>query len=140
MDINISRFLKIITITLILAFSLHIAILKFLDFTMFENKIILAYSVNIILAIIIYVAFYKFKDMFKNQIGFVFIFGSFLKFTFFFLLFNSSYRIDGNISILESLAFFVPYFLCLIIEIFSMSKVLNQDNNSLNNYLEKTEK
>jgi len=137
MDINISKFLKIITIALVFAFSLHITILKLLHFTMFENKIILAYSVNIILAIIIYMGFYKFKDLYKNQIGFVFIFGSFLKFTFFFLLFNSSYRIDGDISILEILAFFVPYFLCLIIEIFSMSKVLNQDKNYLDNYLEK---
>jgi hypothetical protein len=138
MDINISKFLKIIIIALALIFSLHVAVLSLLDFPIFENKIILAYSVNTILAIIIYVLFYKFKEMFKNQIGFVFIFGSFLKFIFFFLLFNASYRADGDISALEFLAFFVPYFLCLIIEIFSMSKWLNKDNNSHDNHLEKS--
>ena len=130
MNSSISRFIKFIIIVLGLVFSLHILILKLLNAPIFENKIILAYSVNIILAIIIYTLFCKFKKMFKNQIGFVFIFGSFLKFIFFFLLFNSSYKADGDISKLEFLAFFTPYSLCLIIEIFCMSKELNGDNNS----------
>lgn len=129
MTISISKFIKFLIIVLGLVFSLHILILKLLNSIMFENKIILAYSVNIILAIIIYTLFCKFKKMFKNQIGFVFIFGSFLKFILFFLLFNSSYKADGDISKLEFLAFFTPYSLCLIIEIFSMSKELNRDNN-----------
>ena len=130
MNVSISRFNKFIIIVLGLVFSLHILILKLFDTPIFENKIILAYSVNIILAIIIYTLFCKFKKMFKNQIGFVFIFGSFLKFILFFLLFNSSYKADGDISKLEFLAFFTPYSLCLIIEIYSMSKELNGENNS----------
>ena len=137
MDISIFRFLKIITIALVLVFSLHIGVLKLLDFPIFGNKIILAYSVNVILAIIIYAVFYKLKDTFKNQIGFVFLLGSFLKFIFFFLLFKKAYKADGDISTLEFFALFIPYFLCLIIEIFSMSKWLNKDNNSNENHSNK---
>ena len=137
MVINISKFLKIITMASLIVFSLHIGVLKLLDFPIFENKIVLAYVVNGILAIIIFIVFYKFKDMFKNQIGFVFVFGSFLKFVFFFLIFNKGYRADGDITALEFLAFFIPYFLCLIIEIFSITKWLNKDNNYVDNHLNK---
>lgn len=107
-------------------FGLHILILDYLQLPLFDNRIILAYVVNVILAIIIFQFLYIFREKFKNRIGFLFVIGGMLKFGLFFLLFNSFYRTDGIIERPEFFAFFSPYVLTLVIEVFSLSKWLNK--------------
>ena len=51
--------------------------------------------------------------------------GSGLKFLLFFLLFYPSYKADGNMSTLEFISFFIPYAICLILEVSYLSKELN---------------
>lgn len=110
----------------VVVFGLHILVLDYLELPLFANKIILAYAVNVILAIIIFQFLYIFREKFKNRIGFLFVFGSMLKFALFFILFNGSYRADGIIERPEFFAFFTPYALTLVIEVFSLSKWLNK--------------
>ena len=108
------------------AFAVHILILHYLDLAHFNNKLLLSYSANILLATLVFLMLFFLRKKFKNQLGVVFLIGSVLKFGFFFLLFYRPYNADGIISKTEFFAFFVPYFFTHTIEIFSLSKWLNK--------------
>ena len=59
--------------------------------------------------------------------------GSGLKFVVFFILFYPEYQRDGTMQTSEFTAFFVPYALCLVIEVFYLSKQLNNQTYSEEN-------
>ena len=63
-----------------LTFGLHLVLLYIAEFPLFENKIIASYIVNLILALLIFSGLFFLRNKFKNQIGFLFMGGSFLKF------------------------------------------------------------
>lgn len=123
---TITKFTTTLLIILGLAFTLHLLVLKLFNLPLFNNKIILSYLVNIILAIAILTALFKLKERYKTQIGFLFLFGSALKFVVFFLMFFPSYKADGVMDKQEFAAFFIPYALCLILETIALSKMLNK--------------
>ena len=122
----IVQFLSLLTLSLGTAFFLHIAFLKGKGLPPYDNLIELSYVVNSILAAIIFVALYMFRQKLKNQIGFLFIAGSFLKFIFFFILFYPSFKADGEMSGLEFASFFIPYGISLIIETVFTAKMLKK--------------
>ena len=119
-----------IQLIIILAITLgfHLLILNYIEAPLFENKIILSYAFNILMAIAIFGALYYFKDKYKDKLGFLFIAGSFFKFALFFLLFYKSYKADDIISSYEFAAFFIPYLICLFFETNSLAKLLNKMN------------
>lgn len=121
----ISFTIKII-VTIIAAFAIHLLVLKFLELPLLENKIVLSYILNATLAIAIFGLLFKYREKVKDNIGFLFLIGSFLKFIAFFILIYPSYKADGNTSKLEFAAFFVPYLICLFIETSSLVKWLNE--------------
>lgn len=114
------------TVLLVAVFCIHIAILRFFDFPLFENRIISAYVVNLILIISIFGILYLLKEKYKTQLGFLFLVGSLLKFAVFFIIFYPFYKYDGIITKFEFASFFVPYVLGLILETISLSKWLNR--------------
>jgi len=120
------RFAIRATVVLAVAFFIHIAVLKFFELPLFENKIVLSYVVNLILVVVIFGLLYLSRKKFKDQLGFLFIAGSALKFGVFFVVFYPFYKLDDHISSLEFAAFFVPYGLCLILETISLVKWLNK--------------
>ncbi|MBL4606038.1 MAG: hypothetical protein JKY02_10355 [Flavobacteriaceae bacterium] len=122
----ISSFLIRLFIVIGFAFSGHLLVLHFLKLPLFNNKIILAYAINTGLAIFIFVLLFIFRQKFKNQLGFLFLAGSLVKFVLFFVFFNMPYRLDGIVSKAETFAFFVPYTFTLIVEIYCLSKWLNK--------------
>jgi len=121
----ISFTIKII-VTIIATFAIHLLVLKFLELHLLENKIVLSYILNATLAIAIFGLLFKYRGKVKDNIGFLFLIGSFLKFIAFFILIYPSYKADGNTSKLEFAAFFVPYLICLFIETSSLVKWLNE--------------
>lgn len=121
----ISFTIKIIVI-IIAAFAIHLLILKYLELPLFENKIVLSYILNATLAIAIFGLLFKYREKVKDNIGFLFLAGSFLKFIAFFILIYPSYKADGDTSKLEFAAFFVPYLICLFVETSSLVKWLNE--------------
>ena len=121
----ISFTIKII-VTIIATFAIHLLVLKFLELPLLENKIVLSYILNATLAIAIFGLLFKYREKVKDNIGFLFLAGSFLKFIAFFILIYPSYKADGNTSKLEFAAFFVPYLICLFIETSSLVKWLNE--------------
>ncbi|WP_422349647.1 DUF6168 family protein [Flagellimonas sp.] len=119
-----TKFIALLLLLLLLSFGAHLGILSLRDLPLFDNLIMLSYVVNAILAAVIFLLLYKFREKLKNQIGFLFMGGSLLKFVFFFLLFYPTYKSDGDMSGLEFAAFFVPYAISLFLETFYTSKML----------------
>ncbi len=119
-----------IQLIIILAITLgfHLLILNYIEAPLFENKIVLSYTFNALMAIAIFGALYYFKETYKDKLGFLFIAGSFFKFALFFLLFYKSYKQDDIISSFEFAAFFIPYLICLFFETNSLAKLLNKMN------------
>ena len=113
-------------ILLTLVFTIHLVVLNTFQFSLFENRIVLSYIVNLILIIVIFGILYLLKEKYKTQLGFLFLAGSFLKFAVFFILFYPFYKLDNIITKLEFAAFFIPYVTGLILESVSLSKWLNK--------------
>lgn len=119
------KFTIVLFVALGLSLATHLLLLFFLELPLFENSIILSYIVNFVLAILIFYTLFHFKEKLKNSIGFLFMGGSFLKFTVFFLLFYPAYKDDGEIQKIEFASFFIPYAVALILETYFTSKMLN---------------
>lgn len=125
----IVNFFLHLTIALVVVFILHTLILSYFEKPVFANKIILAYFLNFIVAITIFLTLYFLRNRFKDQLGFLFLAGSFLKFLVFFIFFYPSYINDGSTSKLEFFAFFTPYVISLITETLALIKLLNLPKN-----------
>ncbi|MFN3917410.1 MAG: hypothetical protein ACK4K0_06680 [Flavobacteriales bacterium] len=106
---------------LLVAFFIQTA---FSHFPVNENKIVAAYLINAVMAFAIFFIIDRLKKTSPGILGFVFMGGSGLKFLVFFAVFYPFYSADGTISKIEFLSFFVPYSLCLIVEVIFLSKLL----------------
>lgn len=126
MDKSIYRFTLGLFLILLIAFGIHLLTLNVIKLPLFDNKIILAYLVNFTIALATFIALFKLKEKMKNQLGFLFIAASFLKFIVFFLVFYPDYSSDQKMSTLEFSSFFIPYFISLVIEVFALTKMLNK--------------
>jgi hypothetical protein len=100
--------------------------LKVFDLPLFDNKVILSYSVNYVLIIAVFGFLYLMRNKYKSQLGFLFLAGSLLKFAVFFIVFYPVFKEDGQMSKLEFASFFVPYSMGLFLETLSLSKWLNK--------------
>ena len=116
--------IRLIT-ALVVVLSIHLFVLYLLEIPLFENMIVEAYLINFLLAFGIYVGMYKLKDTQPNNMGFIFMMGSLIKFGVFFLLFFPAYKSDGEMKALEFSSFFIPYATCLILETITLSHLLN---------------
>lgn len=129
MNNTIARFSFLTILVLGIAFAIHLFILNNQSLPLFDHKIAWAYIINVVLAIVIVGVLYILKEKYMGQLGFLFMAGSALKFLVFFIIFYPAYNVDKDISTLEFFAFFTPYFLSLILETFTLSKLLNKLDN-----------
>lgn len=125
MGFKFFKYLAIIIIACVVVFAIHLFVLNHLDLPLFQNKIILAYVANCMMASAVLTILYLFKEKFKEQLGFIFMAASVLKFVLFFLFFYPYFTQDGEISKLEFTSFFIPYVVSLITEVYGASKLLN---------------
>lgn len=123
---SFSKFSLTLLLVLTLVFSCHIFILHQFNFPLFENRIIAAYAVNYILAIGIYLTLFMLKTKMSEQLGFLYMGGSFVKFLFFFIFFYPYYKLDGGLDSLEFSAFFIPYLISLIFETLGVIQFLKK--------------
>ena len=122
----INSFSSRLILVILFVLGAHLFLLKNAALPLFADKILEAYSVNIILTIAIVFFLYRLREKYRNQIGFLFLGSSFIKFAVFFIVFYGAYKTNGSIETLEFLAFFTPYSICLIFETFFLSKWLNE--------------
>ena len=120
------KFSSGLVIVLSVVFAIHVFVLKQFDLPLFENRIIEAYVINSVLAILIYLSLYYLKNKMAEQLGFLYMGGSFIKFLFFFIFFYPFYKQDGGLDSLEFAAFFVPYVISLIFETFGVIEFLKK--------------
>ncbi len=113
-----------------IAFFIHLFINSSIANSVEFSQLFYSYWVNVLLACGVIVLLFMLRKRLKDQLGFIFMAASMLKFVFFFFLFYPEYNSDGDLSRLEFLTFFIPYVVCLIIESIILSKFLN----SLDNY------
>lgn len=122
-------FLVRLFLILVVIFGVHLAVLHSFDKPLFHNKIALAYAVNFLLAGIVLYLVERVINTKSSQAGLIFLVGSGLKFIIFFLVFNPIYKADGAITRTEFTAFFIPYVVCLILEVFYLVKQLNNQTS-----------
>lgn len=123
------KFFSVLLGTLVFTFGIHLLALDAFEKPLWEHKIVLAYSLNFILATIILFLVLRSIKPGSAQAGFVFFGGSLLKFLVFFLVFQPYYKADGEMQTIEFITFFVPYAICLVLEVFYLSKVLNNQSS-----------
>lgn len=118
------RYFLLLALVLGASFPFHTWLRERSGLPLFGDKLPASYLVNFVLAFAIVWLLYKFRKKVRQQIGFLFIAGSLLKFAVFFVAFYPGFRADGNISRGEFASFFVPYLLALFLETFFTAKLL----------------
>ncbi len=88
------------------------------------DHMVLGYLLNAAMAIGIYYVMLRFAEQKSKNLGFFFLFGSVLKFIIYFLIFDPLFKQDGGLSGVEFFTFFIPYFVCLLIETIALVKLL----------------
>ena len=116
-------FLRLI-LWLLFVFSSHLFLLYYFNQPLFDNKIISCYMINFFLAGIIFLGMYFFRKKYYDQMGFLFMFGSLIKFAAFFWFFYPVFYSDSSIDRLEFFSFFIPYLVCLITETWGLKRLL----------------
>ena len=110
---------------LLISFYIHYLVLKSQEIPLNNSKLIESYLINGGLVFSFLLAIKFFHTKFKDNIGYIFIAVSLLKFVLFFIFINPTYKLDDHISTIEFTSFFIPYFICMLVEIIFLSKFLN---------------
>lgn len=121
----ILNFFILLSFSLLIVFFTHISVLKKLELPQLDNYIILSYTINFILAGVIYLSLFFLKEKYLEQLGYLFLFGSFLKFIVFFAVFYPIFKAVEGVSRVEFFTFFIPYLTALIVETITLIKLLN---------------
>ncbi|GGG92874.1 hypothetical protein GCM10011416_07370 [Polaribacter pacificus] len=122
-------FILVVTIALSLVFVIHLFVLNKLDLPLFSYQLIEAYIANGLLAIVIFTTLFLLRKKYHEQLGFLFMAGSLLKFAVFFIFFYAGYQLAGSSSKVAFFAFFVPYITSLLTETLGLIKLLNLPKN-----------
>ena len=109
---------------LALAAALHYAYLYANQIDIPPASLIFCYLVNYLLALGIFFALAKLVADDNKYVGFVFLFGSALKFLAYFLIFDPLFKQDGRLSKVEFFLFFTPYLISLVLETIALVKLL----------------
>ncbi len=123
---SFAKFSLTLISVLAIFFGIHLFVLSQLELPLLDNRIIAAYLVNCLLALVIYLSLFLLKTKMPEQLGFLYMGGSFVKFLFFFIFFYPFYKLDGGLDSYEFAAFFVPYVISLILETFGVIQFLKK--------------
>ncbi len=110
----------------VVAYGIYIWVLQQLNLEVLLSSIQQAFVLNTVLAIVIVAAMIILKKRIKDQLAYVFMGGSFLKFACFFVFFYPEFNQDGHISKNEFFSFFIPYAVCLVTETITAIRFLNK--------------
>ncbi len=122
---TVQRYILTLLIGAGITFVFHAFFLKNQQIITEEVYLIPSYVINILLAFLILMGINILQKRFFDYLGFVFIAGSLLKFGAYFIFIHPKFKVDQHISAIEASSFLVPYFICLAIEVYFVSKILN---------------
>ncbi|WP_394369016.1 DUF6168 family protein [Hyunsoonleella ulvae] len=109
-----------------IAFILQYYIYTFLELAISFQELLFSYTANLFMACSVIIILFLCSKKFNDQLGFVFMASSLLKFVAFFIFFYPKYNMDGKLTKIEFFTFFIPYAICLIVESVIISKFLSQ--------------
>lgn len=118
-------FIGALTLLLAIVFTGHFAILEYLSTSFSFNDLFVPYSVNYMLAVIITAMLFHWRVKYSDNLGFIYMASSLVKFLIFFIVFNPGYKADGEVTSLEFGFFFIPYALALILETVFLVRILS---------------
>lgn len=119
------RFLVASLVLLSVAFGAHYFALLQMDISFTTSQLIINYVVNLLLAVTIFLIILRVQKVNADIIGYVFLFGSMFKFLIYFVALKPLLIEDGAVEKAKFFFFFLPYSLCLIIEVIYLIKMLN---------------
>ena len=125
-------FLFQVVVALISAGIVHYAALYAWEWPAVVPDMVIAYLLNLALAVGIYMAMLQFAARKSSYLGFLFLFGSALKFAAYFIILEPIFKRDASLSKVEFFYFFVPYLICLVAETFALVKLLRDMEDSPN--------
>lgn len=120
----LSRYLFWLSLLLAGSFGIHCLARAYFGLTPLGDLLPASYLVNWGLALAIVWLLFAYRKKLRQQIGFLFIGGSLLKFAVFFAVFYPVFHADGAIDRREFASFFVPYMLALVLETLFTAKIL----------------
>ena len=113
-------------ILLLIVFGIHVLI-NYNTLALWSDHLIIeSYLTNYLLVLISYLIILFFKERKSDNLGFIFIGGSILKFAIYMLFFNPSYKADGIVIPAEYSSFLVPYIIALVYETSLLVRILNR--------------
>lgn len=122
---TILNFVTTLAVVLSGVFVVHVGVLLYLNLIWSNHLLLESYLSNYSVTALIFLLLFTFRKKYRDQLGFLFMGGSFLKFAMFFVFFAPTYRTDGEIQTTEFLAFFVPYIVCLVVETLRIIRLVN---------------
>ena len=118
------RFLFVLLFLLFLVLSFHLLVKFCLGKDVFSNRIIWSYLLNFCLGYASYIVLILSLKKYVTTLGFIFMYISFAKLIVFYVVFKPGYSLNGGVDIGDFLTIMIPYASTLIVEIYSISKVL----------------
>ncbi len=124
---SILRFILILSSLLIFTFLMHNHFLISASLNEVSRKapLIQTYTFNGLFTALAYTILTLLRHTRMNILGFIFLAGSTVKLLMFLVLFRPGYMEDSTVSTEEFLEFFVPYGICLFLEVLFIAKILN---------------
>ncbi len=125
MSKNLLRFFVIFLVFLTVSYFAHTWLIRFFSFNSDPFILKTSYIFNSVYAIGLIITIFILRKKFKDQIGFIFLAGSFIKLGVFVAITKlSSIEVDKSVF----LDFFIPYAISLVLEVYYVSKILNSNN------------
>jgi len=119
---NLLRFLVLFILVLSGIYFIHTWVIDYFSFHSNSTIVNLSYIFNTLYTLLLIIVILALSKKFKDQIGFIFLAGSFMKLGVFVAITKlSSIDIDRSVF----LDFFTPYVISLILEVYYVSKILN---------------
>lgn len=110
-----------------MSYVIHISVYNYLFPDGEHDLVNFAYKFNIGITFLFTTTIIFASDRLKEQLGFIFLASGFIKLgIFIFLIKTSDFPMDKSVF----LHFFIPYVVCVIVEIFYVIKILNNANYS----------
>lgn len=119
------QFFLISAALLMLFFYLHNSYLRSAEYEFKHNHLLLNYVINFLMALVIFVVLLVVNNRNTSIVGYVFLFGSLFKFLIYFLVLQPLLKVDGQVEKTKFFFFFLPYAICLIVEVILLIKMLN---------------
>ncbi|WP_025743740.1 hypothetical protein [Aquimarina pacifica] len=118
---EIVRFLFLCSIVLVVGYFIHSVVVKYLTPTKDFFIINFSYVFNGVFSCLLTIIIVVLREKFKDQVGFIFMAGSLVKLGLFLVI---SRVADLEIHKSVFLDFFIAYVICLILEVYWVSRIL----------------